>query len=134
MQPDVITLAVDEENDGVGLVNHVYSRFDEYQNRTTYIGADHSLQSRNTLGLYRTLPKSNGNFRGVAKSAVKFSQDITVDGLDGVSQITAPIIVEVSVSLPVGATPADALIARQRVVALVDRDDIMTPLMEQLMI
>jgi hypothetical protein len=65
---------------------------------------------------------------------VKFSQDITVDGLDGVSQITAPIIVEVSVSLPVGATAADALIARQRVVALVDRDDIMTPLMEQLMI
>lgn len=134
MQPNEITLAVDEENDGVGLANHVFSRFEEFQNRASYISAEHSLDSRDTLGLYRTLPKPSGNFRGVAKSAVKFSMDVVVTGVDGVSQITSPVIGEVSFSVPVGTSAADALIMRQRIVALMDRDDIMIALMEQLMV
>lgn len=134
MQPNVITLAVDEENDGVGLINHVYSRFEEFQNRASYISAEHSLDSRDTLAFYRTMPKSSGNFRGVAKTALKFSMDKTVFGVDGVSNITAPLIGEVSFSLPVGASAADALILRQRLVALLDRDDVMVPLMEQQMV
>lgn len=134
MQPNVITLAVDEENDGVGLINHVYSRFEEFQNRASYISAEHSLDSRDTLAFYRTMPKSSGNFRGVAKTALKFSMDKTVLGVDGVSNITAPLIGEVSFSLPVGASAADALILRQRLVALLDRDDVMVPLMEQQMV
>lgn len=134
MQPNTITLAVDEENDGVGLVNHVYTRFDEYQNRSVYISADHSLDAKDTLGLYRTLPKQNGNFRGVAKTAMKFSKDVSVTGVDGVASILAPIIFEISASIPVGATDADVLIARQRAIALLDRDDVMVPLNSQQMI
>lgn len=134
MQPNTITLAVDEENDGVGLVNHVYTRFEEFQNRALYISADHTLNAKDTLGFYRTFPKTSGNFRGVAKTSTKFSKDVSVTGVDGVSSILAPIIVEVSVSLPVGTTAADALIARQRVIALLDRDDVMVPLMEQQMV
>ena len=134
MQTDEITLSVDEENDGVGPVNHVYSRFEEYQNRAVYIGPNHSIPNRNTLGLYRTFPKVSGNFRGVSKSAVKFSQDISVTGVDGVSQLSAPIIVDVSFSIPVGATHAQILIARQRALALLDLDAVMTPLNEQLMV
>lgn len=134
MQPNEVTFAVDEENDGVGLANHVFTRFEEYQNRSKYIGANHTLTSRDTLDLYRTLPKTSGNFRGVAKTAVKFSKDFLVLGVDGVSQISAPLIVELSVSLPLGVSAADAMIARQRMLAALDRDDIMVPLMEQQMI
>lgn len=134
MQPNEITLAVDEENDGVGLVNHVFTRFEEYQNRALYISADHTLDARDTLGLYRTLPKKSGNFKGVAKTSCKFSKDVSVPTVDGAGNITAPIILEVSFSLPVGATPEDALIMRQRAVTLLDDDAIMVPLMEQQMV
>lgn len=134
MQPNVITLPVDEQNDGVGLVNHVYTRYEEYQNRAVYIMTDHVMSARDTLALYRTFPKSSGNFKGTAKSQFKFTQDILVDGVDGVSQLTSPIIVDVSFSLPVGATPAQILIARQRALAMLDLDAVVAPLNEQLMI
>lgn len=134
MQPNVITLGVDEQNDGVGPVNHVFTRFEEYQNRSVYIGATHSMSAKDTLSLYRTLPKVSGPFRGTAKSSFKFSQDVVVDGVDGVSQITAPIITEVSFSVPVGATPAQVMIARQRALSLLDQDATIAPLNDQLMI
>lgn len=127
MQPNTITLSVDEENDGVGPVNHVFTRLEEYLNRSVYVGPNHSLVTRNTLGLYRTFPKPQGNFNGVAKTSMKFTQDVQVLGKDGVSQITSPIIVEVSYSIPVGATGAQILIARQRALALQDLDSVMNP-------
>lgn len=134
MQPNSITLSVDEENDGVGPVNHVFTRFEEYLNRSVYIGSDHTLSTKNTLGLYRTFPKPSGNFKGVAKTAFKFSQDVGVMGSDGTSTINAPIIIDVGFSIPVGATHAQILIARQRALALLDLDAIMTPLNEQCMV
>lgn len=134
MQPNEITLSVDEENDGVGPVNHVFTRFEEFQNRATYIMSDHSMSAKNTLGFYRTFPKKSGNFNGVSKTSFKFTKDILVDGADGVAQITAPIIVDVSFSIPVGATSAQILIARQKALALLDLDAVMTPLNEQLMV
>lgn len=134
MQPNQITLAVDEENDGVGPVNHVFDRYEEYQNRSVYIGPNHAVDAKNTLSLYRTFPKASGNFKGTSKTAAKFSQDIIVDGVDGVAQITAPLIVELSFSVPVGATAAQILIARQKALALIDLDTVMTPLNSQLVI
>lgn len=134
MQPNTITLSVDEENDGVGPVDHVFTRFEEYQNRAVYIGSNHSMSTKDTMALYRTFPKPSGNFKGVTKTAFKFSKDLLVDGVDGVSQLTAPIIVDVSFSIPVGASHAQILIARQRALAMLDLDAIMTPLNEQLMV
>lgn len=134
MQPNSITLSVDEQNDGVGPANHVYTRFEEYQNRAVYISASHSLSAKDTLSLYRTFPKTSGNFRGVGKTAFKFSTDILVDGVDGVSQLTSPIIVDVSFSIPVGATAAQVMLARQRALSLLDLDSVMIPLNEQLMV
>lgn len=134
MQPNTITLAVDEDNSGSGTQNHVYTRFEEFQNRAVYISGTHAITAKDTLGFYRTFPKVNGNFRGVAKTAVKFSKDVSVLGVDGVSSILAPIILEVSISMPVGITAAEALIARQRMIAMLDRDDVMVPLMEQQMV
>lgn len=133
MQPNTITLAVDEANDAT-TVDHVFTRYEEYLNRSVYIDEDHTVASRNTMGLYRTFPKVNGNFRGVSKTAIKFSRDISVNGVDSETTLVAPIIIELGVSLPVGVTSADVLKARQTMIAILDYDDIMDPLMEQLMV
>lgn len=133
MLDNEITLPVDETNTGVP-VDHIFTRFDEYTNRSVYIGENHSLDAKDNLTVYRTFPKVAGNFRGVAKTAIKFSTDITVLGADGVSQVKAPIIAEISFSVPVGATGVQRLISRQRAIAILDRDDIMENLMNKLMI
>lgn len=134
MQPNQITLAVDELND-TNTVNHVYDRYEEYLNRSVYIeDSMHSMAARDSLALYRTFPKVNGNFKGVQKTSFKFTKDILVDGVDGVSSLTSPVILEVSFSLPVGCTPAVALIARQKAIALLDTDALMAPLNDQLVV
>lgn len=133
MQPNTITLTVDPLNNGT-TEQQDYVRYEEAANRSTYIGEDHLPDARNTLAVYRTFPTKTGNFKGVAKSSAKFTQDVVVPGVDGVSQLTAPIIVEVSFSIPVGATAADVKLARQRVVALCDADSIMDALNIQLMV
>lgn len=134
MLDNQITLAVDEDNDGVGLVNVVFTRFEEFQNRAVYIAANHALNARDLLTVFRSFPKPNGNFRGVAKSTVKFTMDVTVLGVDGVSTLTSPMIGEVSFSLPVGVTAAQTKKLRQRVISLLDLDTVMGPLNDQLMI
>lgn len=133
MQPNQIILAVDVLNTGV-TTNETYDRFEEFQNRSTYIGATHTPDARDTINMYRSFPSKSGNFKGVAKTSVKLSRDLTVAGADGVSSLTAPIIVEVNFSIPVGATPASVLLARQRAIALLDKDTVMSPLNNQLMI
>lgn len=133
MQPNQITLAVDVANNAT-LVNQDYTRFDQHQNRSVYVGANHTSASRNTLALYRSFPKVSGNFRGVDKSSFKITRDITVLGVDGVATLSAPIILEVSFSLPVGTPIATQLELRQIGVAFLDRDDIIGPLNQQLLI
>lgn len=131
MQPNVITLSVDEENDGVGLVQVEYVRAEQHLNRTLYHGPGNSFVARDLLGLYRTMPKASGNFRGTFKCAVKMTHDIVVLGVDGVAQITSPIIQETSFSIPVGALHADILKLRQRKVSLLDLDTVMDVLVEE---
>lgn len=132
MQPNELTLAVDLENTAV-TTNKTYTRFEEYLNRAMYIGEGHSLSARNTLSFYRTMPRISGNFRGTAKTAVKFSRDLSLLGVDGTT-VVAPQILEVSFSNPVGVTPAQSLEFRQYGVALLDRDDIMAALNDLLMV
>lgn len=133
MQPNVITLPVDEGNNGT-TTDHVYDRFEEHLDRTIYVTDAHLVNARDTLGLYRTHPKPSGNFRGTQKTSFKFTKDVVVTGVDGVAQLTAPLIIEVCVSAPVGTLSSDVLIARQRTLALLDNDSIMTPFMDRLMI
>lgn len=133
MQADTITLAVDVANDGT-TVDYEFSRYEEHLNRSVYIGEQHNLSARDTLNLYRTQPKANGAYKGTAKSSAKFTLDKVVDGVDGVSQLTSPIIAEVSFSVPVGVTDADQVVIRQRLIALLDDDVIMGKLMNQLQV
>lgn len=129
-QPGTITLAVDVLNNA-STVNKVYGSLSGVQgNKSQYIGPDHSMVAPHTLTFYRTFPKPSGNFRGVTKTAAKLSITKEVDGIDG-STLSAPLIGEVSFSLPVGATEADELVLRQTLIALLDRDDLMVPLNHQ---
>jgi len=134
MQPNTITLAVNHDNDDgtTAAVSHVLTRYDEYQNRTEYIDEDHTLSLRNKVGLYRTFPKTSGNFKGVAKSAIKFTQDYSVDGVDSTTSIVAPGIIDIGFSFPVGMTPAQTLELRMRAVALLSDEATMAPLTDQL--
>jgi len=129
MQPEVITLGIDVANDST-IVNYDFTRYDSYQNRTVYIADAHVQTARDTLTLYRTTPKPSGNFRGTTKTAFKFSKDYIVDGVDGVSQLSAPAIVEVSFAIPVGVSTANMLFERQKALALLDLDAVVGKLVE----
>lgn len=130
MQANEITLSVDVANSGT-TVNHVFTRHSEEPSKTTYRGPDDSLLVRNTLAFYRTAPKRSGNYLGSAKSGVKFTQDVSVTQLDGTTT-KAPLIVEVSFSVPVGATTAQTKEIRQRALAILDREDVIAKLMDNL--
>jgi hypothetical protein len=136
MLDNVITLSVDLDNDGgtTAAVDSIFSRFDEYQNRSEYIHEDHTLALRDKLGFYRTLPKQSGNFKGTAKSAIKFTRDQAVAGVDSTTTIVAPGIVDIGFSFPIGMTAAQMLELRMRAVALLLDDNIMVPLTGQLMV
>jgi len=119
MIDNTITLAVDTLNNGTP-TNRVYSRYEEFQNRSVYIGPEHSLSARDTMALYRSPVKKNGNFPGMAKSSIKLTQDVSVLGLDVTTSIKAPMIGEASFSVPVGITDEELMSFRQRLIATLD--------------
>lgn len=133
MQPDQLTLSVDAANNGTP-ANQVYTRYEEFQNRSRYIGDGHTPGARNELGVYRSFPTKTGNFKGVGKTSVKLTQDCVVAGVDSTTSVTAPIILELSFSVPVGVVAAELVEMRQRLLALIDDDSFMDKLNIQLMI
>lgn len=136
MQPNTITLSVNHDGDDgtTAEVSRPYSRYDEFQNRSVYIGESHTLAARDMLGLYRTQPKTSGNFRGTAKSAVKFTRDYSVAGVDATTTLVVPGIVEVNFSFPVGVTPAETLELRRTAVAILEDESVIAGLVDQLMV
>lgn len=133
MLSNSITLSVDALNNGT-LTNQEYLRYTEFQNRSVYIGNGHTVAMKNNLSFYRSFPTKAGNFKGTAKSSIKLSQDIEIPGVDGVAVLTAPMILEVNFSFPVGATLAQMTEYRQRAIALLDTDTLMNQLNSQLMV
>lgn len=119
MLNNTITLPVDILNNGT-TSNRVYTRYDEYQNRSVYKGPSHTLVKRDTLGFYRTPVKANGTDNGVAKSAMKLTFDIEVPGKVATTTVTKPLIADASFSIPVGATAEQTLEFRQRLIACID--------------
>lgn len=131
MLDNVLTLAVDHDRDATP-TDEDYTRFEENLNRSLYVGDDHSVESRNTMTVTRSLPTVSGNFRGVKKTSLKFTQDYEVAGVDATTTLVAPIIISVSFSVPVGATAAAAMHLRERVRAALDDQDLMTRLTESM--
>jgi hypothetical protein len=132
MQADVITLNVDELNDGNPTAN-AYTRYEELQNRTTYVGPDHTPDWRNQIQLYRSFPTKNGKFRGTGKTSVKFTQECMATATDNTA-IQSAYILEVSFSVPVGTSAVDVVKMRQRAIALLDDDTVMNNLNIMLMV
>lgn len=118
MQANEITLSVDLANDG-NPTNQVFTRFQEFVDRSTYTGPSHTVAAPHTMQLYRTLPKRTGSFLGAAKTAIKFTKTVVVQDAEG-NDTPKPLIVEASMSIPVGATPAQTLEIRQHLVAALD--------------
>lgn len=119
MLDGTITLPVDVANNGT-IVNRVYTRFDEYPLRSIYQGPGHTLINRDLLGFYRSPVNANNKDNGVAKSAAKITQDISVPGKDAATTVVKPMIADVSFSIPVGASAASTLEFRQRLIAVID--------------
>lgn len=133
MLDNTITLAVDTANSGT-TTDQDYTRYSEHENRTVYVGETHSMVARDEMSVYRTFPKPNGTFRGVSKTAIKFTEDQVVYGVDGVSQLTAPVILDIQFSIPVGITTAKIVELRQRAIALLDKDTVMDKVNVQLQV
>lgn len=133
MLDNTITLAVDTANTG-STTDQDYTRYSEHENRTVYVGETHSMVARDELSIYRTFPKPNGTFKGVSKTAVKFTEDQVVDGVDGVSQLTAPLILDIQFSIPVGVESSKITELRQRAIALLDTDTVMDKVNVQLQV
>lgn len=134
MLSNELVLTVDETNDGITTanVNHTYRRLSDSAFKSEYIHSNHAVDLRDILTFNATPAKPQGNFRGVRRASFKFTKDITVAGADSTTTLTAPIILEVKVSIPTGATAAQLLIERQKAVTLLDDDAVVGPLFEVL--
>lgn len=129
MQDSIITLPVDVANDGT-MVNLVLSRQEEYLHRSLYISAEHRPDNRDTLGIYRSPIKPTSAYKGVMRTSLKFTKDVSV--LNPVGEtITSPMIAEISFSVPVGASNGDRLELAQRVGALALHRDVIAGLIDQ---
>lgn len=119
MLPSTITLPVDLLNNGT-TTDFIATRDEVYLNRSVYTLPEHTIMSRDILGFYRTRPTVSGNYRGTAKSAAKFTEDVSVPGVDSSTSMLAPLIGEVNFAIPVGVDAAKTLVLRQRLIALID--------------
>lgn len=129
-QASTITLEVNEDNDdgSTSLVTKTFDRKESYNGRSLYTTNASTSLLRETLGLYATDPKPSGNILGTSKASVKTTLDVSVPGADGVAVYTRPLIWEVSVSVPLGATDADILAERMKMVTLLMDDSVMDQL------
>lgn len=118
MLENTITLSVDKANTG-SPVSEVISRYEEFQNRSTYIADDHSFAGRHLIQVYRTFPQRSGNFRGQLKTNIKHTKDFTVLGVDG-SNLVTPAIVDTNFSFPVGIADADVIEMIQWIISMLD--------------
>lgn len=105
MQPNEIKSAVLSNTDELGSLasEKTYRRFTETPNMTTYINeSTHSADKRDMVQLKRALPVRAGQFRGAMRSSIKKTVDYDVSAATGDKELVSPLIVELSVSVPMG--------------------------------
>jgi len=73
-------------------------------NAVSYVGPAHTLSLKDDIRLGRVAPKPTSVFSGVGRTAAKLSRTLT---LTGALTPTGDAILEISVSVPVGAASAD---------------------------
>lgn len=124
MQPNTISYTFDHDNDGgtTPAVSVTLNRYREALDSTIYATSLDTSLSINQSKFYRTDAKRSGNFYGTDKVAYKRSVGKSVPTVDGGTTI-APIIVEVSASLPVGTSDADRLSAVMELIGFLTSTD-----------
>lgn len=132
MQDNSLIFSVDA--DGTTYADETFERFETRLNSSVYHGANHVMDARNLMALFRTMPKENGNFKGFARSSYKVTQDVVVVGKDGLAQLTVPAIVKTEYVLPVGITEADRLAITRRSAAIGGNRAVIDPLTSGLVI
>lgn len=84
-----------------------YEREVEETNRTEYHSPSHTVVARDTMAFSRQAVKPTKEIRGIVRSNLKFTMDVSVLNADGSGNITLPIIVSTDFAIPVGAVEAD---------------------------
>jgi len=115
MQSQTMTLATATLDAGIPDVT--INRYKEEVNKSTYVGPSHSPDDRSMVQLYRTEARRNGNSRGISKVACKFTEDVSVANAAGDGNIMLPIICELSVAIPLGASASEVEVIRTRAAA-----------------
>lgn len=118
---------------GNAAVEETFVRFEENLHRTKYIGPGHTLALPYQLDLYRTLPKPQDKFLGVARTSIKLTKNKPVDDAAG-QQINRPAIAEISFSIPVGMDPNVIFQLRSALADLLTQEPLMTNFVELLSI
>jgi hypothetical protein len=110
MQPNTIAFTYDHDNDGgtTAAISSTVTRHSEELNKSTYRTSSHTEASPDTLNFYRTAAKRSGEFMGSQKVSVKRTKTMVVDTASGL-ETKAPMINELSFSIPIGVTNAEKL-------------------------
>lgn len=74
------------------------------QNNVGYIGAAKTVSSSDDVVLKRTAPKATSTFSGVGRTEAKLTR---THALTGALTPSAPVIIQINVSVPVGTASAD---------------------------
>lgn len=99
----------------------VARRFEEQAHRTVYIFNGHTPLKPNHMTLYRSFAEKRGTDLGQEKRRVKFTETVkTVDAAG--NEVSKPLIIELSISTPVGQESAAVNIARKKVVGYINSD------------
>lgn len=102
-QPSTIsTMGVIDETGDLS-PTRTYERYSGPEDdKSVFLGENHTPTTKDTLSFYRRPAKRNGNFFGVNRTSLKFHKDVTVPGIDGLD-VNSAVIVELNISAPAGA-------------------------------
>jgi hypothetical protein len=128
-QPNEIALIVDPLNNGT-TETQTYSNQSRAEGSSLYrlVGSD--LKNRDELRFAATLPKRSGNFPGVLRTEVRLTQSVEVEGVETSTTVSGTATLSLQASIPLGMTEADVKLLRQRMIALLDEDSVVSDLMQ----
>lgn len=127
MLENQIVVPVAEEMGGTP-ANVECRRSDFTSGKSLYKLPGHSYASKNQLQFFSNEPKPSGNFMGTRRTSAKLTRGVAVPGKDLSTSVVAPIIIELSCSIPVGVDDKTAIAARQFVMALGSQAEVINTL------
>lgn len=111
-----LVVPVDVLNNGT-IVNESYERRTPAE--SNFVGPAHNMVSGivDELMVTTKLPKPSGTFRGNVRGYIKFHKTVVLD-----DDTTSKVIVETTITCPVGTPAADAKHLRQKMIGFLDSD------------